>query len=116
MISTLDNVTLLHYVWKNRTMELVAQKILQVALGSSCFWPCDIDFSCVPPDSKNCIGITFRTLIRIGVIARTNRFKQSESKDSKGRTIFGYVLASRNKAESLLARINPGIKPEGYLV
>jgi hypothetical protein len=104
MSQTLDEVAIRQYVWKNPTMQAVAAIICRAALVRSEFYPDTLNFSSVPQGDRNCIGITFRTLLRMGLIEQTGLFRSSEAEGANGRIVFQYTLANRALTEALLER------------
>jgi hypothetical protein len=103
----LDQIALKMFAFKNAQMKAAIYLILERALKHSTFWPDEISFDVIAKEDSNCIGQAFRMLSHnLGLIKKTGRFRRSETKASKGRTVFEYGIENRRVAHTLLFRLN----------
>lgn len=92
--------------WKNPIVTGIMVKICEHALTHESLWADEIDFSFVPDDSKNMIGIAFKSLTTkyCNIIRRGNAFRKSQSPRSNSRTIFIYEVINPCLAKAFLKR------------
>jgi len=102
----LDDITIKLLTWKPGTARNIAVAILgHIVKECDCIiWPDQIDTSTVIADDRNAIGLTWRTLVKIGILKRTECSRRSTAGGSRGRTIFSYRLVDERKAHTFLKR------------
>lgn len=101
----LDAATILQLTWKQKVCAIVAVRILELALKYDEFYPDDVETRDILDEDKNIIGTTFRRLTKQKLIAETGNYRRSSAESANGRRIFGYKLASRALAETLVERL-----------
>lgn len=102
--ATLGDIALKHLAFKSGSLRTVGCAIVQVALANQVVWPDEVDLAAIPPEDHNCIGTAWRTLARVGILARTQQNRRSSARQHHGRTIFKYLLANRKLAQTFLKR------------
>lgn len=104
--AALDEAFIRCITWKPSIMRNVAIKIVARAVweGDKVFWADDVDLDFVPADSRNCIGMAWRQMVKAGILKRTDLNRRSTKAASKGRVVFKYRLASAARANTFLER------------
>lgn len=92
-------------VWTAGPMRNVAIKIVSRAVQENdrIFWSDDVDLAFLEPSEWAVIGMAWRKLLALRIIARMNLHRKSKRPGSRGRTIFKYRLASEALAQQFLA-------------
>src|SRR5579862_4662289 len=92
----LDKILINQLTWKPcATTSAAITIVITVANKPYYVYPDAVDLSFICNADKNVIGSAWRNLTRQGIIKHGINFRRSKSKESKGRTIFSYTLASR---------------------
>jgi hypothetical protein len=102
----LDDATIKVLTWKPGTARNIAVAILGHIVGENdrIIWPDQIDTRDVVAGDRNAIGLTWRTLVKVGILKRTECSRRSTADGSRGRTIFSYRLVDESKARTFLKR------------
>lgn len=111
----LDQVVLRQITFKPGAMREAAITVIETLMSDrGCKSFADkCDFSVIMADDRNCIGGAFQQLKRVGLIAPTGRFRRSQAKASRGRTVFEWEIVNYRLAETFLARNEqPVTQPE----
>jgi hypothetical protein len=99
----LDAATIAQLSFKAGTCKDIAVTIVVAMLDDRIQWQDEIDLSFVEPADKNCIGMTWRRLIKLGMLERLSLNRRSTQKAAKGRTVWKYHLKSSALAQRFLS-------------
>ena len=87
-----------------------ARKIVETALLAGEVWPDDYSIAEIGRRDKNCVGGAYNWLVGAKIIFKDRKSNRpSTAENANGRTIFRWVLANRDLAETFLRR-NPLIE------
>ena len=109
----LDDVAIAQLTWKPGAITDISLKIVHSALANGTVWPDEINLSAIPDSDRNCVGSAFRILsgTRAEILQKTGSHRRSQRKESAGRIIWEYRLASRARALTFIQR-NDRTQPE----
>jgi len=106
-VTTMGEVKDLQQAFKHAVLVRVARKIVETALLCGEVWPDDYSIAEIANRDKNCVGGAYNWLEGAKVIYRDRQSNRpSTAENAHGRTIFKWMLANRELAETFLRR-NP---------
>lgn len=115
--AALGDVALKQLAFKSEPMRRISVAIVQCALRKRTMdeplWPDEVDLSFIAQEHRNCIGTAWRMLTRVGVLSRSEHYRRSLNKTTRGRVIFAHYLKNHALAMTFLKRNNSPIPTFG---